>query len=106
TSGKRTGKLSILACCYGGAPNRNFYDEEQFSGALRMPFEDMQIPVPRGYEEVLRSRYGEGFMQIPPHNRRRRKHTVYLDPDRSWRDVDPKDVLEGLREANRLSLMR
>ena len=106
TSGKRTGKLSILACCYGGAPNRNYYDEEQFSGALRMPFEDMQLPVPRGYEEVLRSRYGEEFMQIPPYNKRRRKHTVYLDPDRSWRDVDPKDVLEGLREANRLSLMR
>ncbi len=62
--------LGILACYYGKRENRNIWPEEAFRSVVRLPFENMRIPVPEGWEAVLRQRYGADYMKLPPVGRR------------------------------------
>jgi lipopolysaccharide cholinephosphotransferase len=39
---------------------RNFiYSKEAYDSSVMMPFETIQIPVPNGYDEILKAKYGE-----------------------------------------------
>ena len=40
-------------------------ERRMYDGFQRMPFEDRTIPVPRGYDEILRLYYGD-YMKLPP----------------------------------------
>ena len=44
---------------------------------IEIPFEDMTIPVPVGWDELLKVRYGENYMTIPPMSKRYR-HGEYV----------------------------
>ena len=44
---------------------------------IEMPFEDMTIPVPAGWDELLRARYGDNYMTVPPMSKRYR-HGEYI----------------------------
>ena len=76
-----TGCRSILACYYGGVPNRNLFSEADCAETAVLPFENTSISVPKNYALWLTERYGENYMELPPVWRRRRKKDVYLDPD-------------------------
>ena len=86
TSCRESEKTSILACYYGNAENTSLWDTSLFEEVKRIPFEgDFRIPVPGGYDEILRKRYGEGCMQAP--SSVRPKHTnIYFDPANSCWD--------------------
>ncbi|MBQ7593181.1 MAG: LicD family protein [Synergistaceae bacterium] len=55
-----------LEVCY----RRSCFDETVY-----MKFEDFKVPVPNGYDEILRQTYGD-YMQRPPENERK-PHKVY-----------------------------
>lgn len=38
------------------------YKKEWFQESMRMPFESIEIPVPKGYDEILRVAFGEDYM--------------------------------------------
>lgn len=46
---------------------------EWFSGTAELPFRDRTFPVPSGYDEILRSIYGD-YMQLPPEEERQPYH--------------------------------
>ena len=52
--------------------NNNIWSSEAVENVIEMPFEDMTIPVPVGWKEVLETRYGKNYMSIPPLNKRYR----------------------------------
>ncbi len=84
-SGKATGYRAVLACYYGKGKNYITYREEDLEHAVRMPFEDMTLPVPGNHEQYLKLRYGDTYMDIP--KQRHPKHTeIYYDTRRSYRD--------------------
>ena len=68
---------AILACYYGSAKNNNVWPAEAVENVIEMHFEDMMIPVPEGWEYLLKARYGENYMTIPPLNERYR-HEEYV----------------------------
>ena len=45
-----------------------------------MPFETITIPVPSGYDHLLKQIYGD-YMQFPPIEKRQGKHDVIFEPD-------------------------
>lgn len=54
-----------------------------FDGTTRMPFEGIDMPVPNGFDEILRAWYGD-YMTLPPlENRQLPSHAN--DPIVAWR---------------------
>lgn len=46
--------------CY--AATNYSIDKDCYSSVIMMPFENIMVPVPKGYEEILRKEYGEDYM--------------------------------------------
>ena len=77
---------AILACCYGTRENRNVYFERELRETAALGFEDMRLPVPADYDAVLRRRYGDDYMTLPPRQRRYRHSEIEFDTERSFRE--------------------
>ena len=51
-----------------------------------MPFENMiTLPVPVGYDRILRTEYGD-YMQFPPIEKRKGKHDIIFAPDAPYKE--------------------
>ena len=58
--------------------------KEWFAKTVSLPFEDMTIEAPIGYDSILRKLYGD-YMQLPPENKRVSHHSHYfLDLNKRW----------------------
>lgn len=49
--------------------DKTTYERAWFDGTVRMKFEDMEAPVPAGYDALLSCDYGD-YMQLPPEGER------------------------------------
>ena len=75
----KTEKVALLA---GSVYNKAYYwNYEDIKDVVWVPFEDIQIPIPKGYENCLRVQYGN-YMELPPVEKRGAHHeeTVVFDP--------------------------
>lgn len=59
---------------------KDMWDKKDFDNTIRMRFENIDIPVPVGYDHLLRQIYGN-YMEFPPFNKRYGKHDVIFEPD-------------------------
>lgn len=69
---------------------RETKEKEWYERTLMMPFENIEIPVPEGYHEVLKTLYGDNYME--PRKEQSGHGNTIIFTDRSY-----KDVLEELR---------
>lgn len=53
---------------------RNIYDRAWFDGVTELSFENHSVPVPIGYDAVLRTMFGD-YMQLPPEEQRVTHHS-------------------------------
>lgn len=60
---------------WAGTPESSIFERTWFEDTVYMPFEDMDAPVPSGYDPLLRSCFGD-YMQLPP-KEERMGHHVY-----------------------------
>ena len=54
-------KLALMSDHAGPRP-LDVYPKEYYSEAIEMPFEYTTIPVPVGYDAILKQKYGENYM--------------------------------------------
>lgn len=79
-----------------------FYDEscvwhaEDFQETVMLPFEDMEVPAPAGYDRFLRETYGD-YMQFPPPEERVEPHAILMSADIPWEEAFRR-VKEGNSE--------
>ena len=59
---------------------RVIWNKCDFESTIMMPFENIQIPVPVGYDHILKTMYHD-YMQFPPIEQRKGKHEVVFEPD-------------------------
>lgn len=59
---------------------KDMWNKDDFSDSIRMKFENLEIPVPSGYDHLLKQIYGD-YMKYPPMNKRQGKHNVIFEPD-------------------------
>ena len=71
-----SGQKGILACYYGAWENRNIWPAEAVANVERVPFESMMLPIPCGWDALLRARYGEAYHELPPVYKRYRHDNV------------------------------
>lgn len=65
------------------------WPKSDFSETVMLPFEDMEVPAPIGYDHMLRVSYGD-YMQFPPEDQRVSPHGGVIEPHRSYLDVIPE----------------
>ena len=59
---------SQLCCPDSGT--EEFFNDDEINEYVKMPFEDSEFFVWKGYDKILRDSYGD-FMQLPPKNKRK-----------------------------------
>lgn len=60
--------------------SQQVWKTEWFEKTIDMPFENMTVKVPAGYDHILKAFYGD-YMKIPPLDKRQGKHDVIFEPD-------------------------
>lgn len=66
------------------------FHKEDFDHAIKVPFEDILINVPCGYDRYLKQEYGD-YMQFPPEDKRIPKHVPgIIDYKKSYKAYLPE----------------
>ena len=73
-------------CVDGFYPARHLWKAEDFAETVYLPFEDLQLPAPVGWDDLLTDRYGS-YMDFPPPEQRVYKHDGYLTAERPYTEV-------------------
>ena len=73
----RSGKVQSFAGFY---TEPCIWDAADFAGTVMLPFEDITVPAPVGYDRILTCTYGD-YMQFPPPEKRAPKHGGYERAD-------------------------
>lgn len=73
------------------------FDRHIFDKTLWVPFENMQVPVPAGYDEFLRTQYGPNYMT--PIHAANNHGTVVISTTEDYRELAPKVFKEYKRSA-------
>ena len=55
---------------------RDYTKRTVYDSTLRLPFEDIEVNVPAGYQEYLDNLYGKGWQELPDESRRVSNHNV------------------------------
>lgn len=77
-------KYRNLNCIYLGSFSGNqrfkttFFRRLDYSEPIRVPFEDTMLPIPPGYDRILRQIYGD-YMTPPPVEKQVETHLVNVD---------------------------
>ncbi len=72
--------------CAGPAYMYKKYPRRAFNEAIWLPFEDTEMPVPKGYDEFLKVAFGD-YMQLPPEEKRVSHHDcIFLDTHNSYKE--------------------
>lgn len=81
---------------------KDMWDKKDFESCVRMPFEFLEIPVPIGYDHLLKQIYGD-YMKFPPIEQRQGKHDVVFEPDIPYMEYCSQKygVDYGKRESSR-----
>lgn len=66
-----------------------YWDRKDFDEILYMDFENIKLPVPAGYDNNLKTIYGD-YMQFPPVDKRGDKHGIEYEPDIPYREYCAK----------------
>lgn len=68
-----SGYVGVLGTAYG---ERDCTTRRVYNETLRMPFEDIEVNVPVGFEEYLGNLYGSDWMVLPDESKRRTHHNI------------------------------
>ena len=85
----------MVSCpCFLAASVFKFrHRRELFNETIMMPFEDMMVPVPAGYDEILRNYYGDYMTPVKAPSIH---GSVIFDTERSYKEVI-KELLKEQR---------
>ncbi len=73
----RSGMVQVFDGFYHGS---TAFMAEDFEETVLLPFEDMMVPAPAGYDRILRQTYRD-YMQFPPEDKRRPPHASIFSTD-------------------------
>ena len=67
--------------CFNGFYNEvDVWPAKVFAQTVMLPFEDIQVPAPAGYDRLLTITYGD-YMKYPPENQRVPQHEDFMSAD-------------------------
>ena len=103
-SRKTSPLCGILACYYHGNHNKNIWPAAAIEKITELPFEDMMIPAPEAWDGILRSRYGDDYMNPPPIWKRYRHNQVVFNTGKTGSDQHGEERSMGQNEIKTCSV--
>jgi len=79
-------RSGLVQCFEGFYPEYNVWPAAAFDDTIRLPFEDITVPAPAGWEAILTNTYGD-YMQFPPLESRVEKHSDFMSADIPWQEA-------------------
>lgn len=76
--------VSLIATPY--SLEHNIFRRSDWDETVMLPFENTEIPVPKGYDGVLRVSFGD-YMVFPPKEKRGVWHHFSIDPNTPYKDI-------------------
>ncbi len=78
-------KSSLTGYTWSLHVGKRYYPKSVFDEYIEMPFEDTTVRCPKGYDEMLKSIYGD-YMTIPPEDQQKGLHeeTSFIDLDKPY----------------------
>lgn len=72
--------------CYGWSllAKKITFLKEDFGAHIELPFMDYIMRCPQGYDDFLKTMFGE-YMKLPPEEQQKRTHPAFVDLNRSYR---------------------
>lgn len=67
--------VGVLGTAYG---EKDCTTRKVYNKTVRMPFEDIEVNVPEGYQEYLDNLYGKDWMQLPDESKRKTHHDIQV----------------------------
>ena len=74
--------VGIIECCFNGIKNR--VSKSCFAKYIRVPFECLELCIPMGYDENLKTIYGD-YMKLPPIEQQKTHH----ENSAYWKNEEP-----------------
>lgn len=75
----------ITELCSGPGYMKNYYSKEIFSKSIKVPFENTEFPIPVGYDQYLKTAFGD-YMKLPPKENQIQQHeAAFMDLNRSYK---------------------
>lgn len=72
------------------------WDKKYFEEIIMFDFEHINIPVPSGYDQILKTLYGD-YCELPPAEDRGKRHSIFFDPDKPYKEYAGKLSIEEFR---------
>ena len=74
-----------------------------FGNAIRKPFEQWEMPVPEGYDRMLKKLYGADYLTTEPSDEEKGlHHTIFFDPDKPYSEyckrVSPEELIQHMND--------
>jgi len=66
---------------------RIVFDKAFFKESIMVQFENLLLPVPNGYNEILKKIYGENYMELPPLEEQKANHSIIVNTKESYEKV-------------------
>lgn len=79
------GKLAVMSR-YMGSEDPLEYDAAEFEFLIPAVFEDMEINIPSGYENILKNEYGDDYLLYPAPEERKPHHEAVYDTRNTYID--------------------
>lgn len=74
---------TYTSTCYGF--ERELYYKEDFDDTVLVEFMGYKLPMPKGYERILKTTYGD-YLRLPPEEERGIHHNILFDMDTPYRE--------------------
>lgn len=82
---------------YGIDRDKYRFDKSWYDETLWVPFENMEVPIPKEYDKVLRTQYGDNYMT--PKMVAANHGGLIIDTERSYKDIMPEVRKQYRRSA-------
>ena len=81
----------------------HIYLKRYFDTTIKKPFEQWEVPVPEGYDKILKQLYGKDYMKTEPtEDEKGAHHTIFFDPEKPYSEyykkVSPKELCEHMND--------
>lgn len=73
------------------------FPAKYYEESVMMDFEYIQLPVPKAYDSILKTHYGN-YMQLPPMEKRGLHHEILFDPDKPYTEYIGKMTKEEAKD--------
>lgn len=76
-----------LIMCSPYILDKNIYDKKDWDETIWLPFENIKVPAPKGWDNILRKTFGD-YMKFPPVEKRGNWHALEFDAETPYKLVN------------------